>query len=99
MPGLAIAFGRPDHGDDDEGEEEDHDGEELSSEDHDRAKDEAAAEVMDNMHARRKPEFRKALEAFIDLHNADEDKEDAEDDDEDSARDEAEDEDDDTMKL
>jgi hypothetical protein len=75
--GLAVLLGAP-H-DDDEDEHEGDDGE-ISPEEHAKAKDDAVKEMMASVRTGKSEDFRKALEAFIDLHEAEE--EDAEEEDE-----------------
>ena len=82
--GLAVLLGAP-H--DDEDEHEGDDGE-ISPEEHAKAKDDAVKEMMASVRTGKSEDFRKALEAFIDLHEAEEDAE--EEDEEDSEADKEE---------
>lgn len=97
--GLAIMFGgkgpdgpRGEHDEDEHDPDTDLDG--MSPEEHDKAKDEAVEEIMASLQSRKADDLRRALEAFIDLHDAEKDDEDEHDEMEDDEKDEEEDDED-----
>lgn len=72
-PGLIIALGEPKHGGEDA---EDGDGaamnheEDMSHEEHAKAKEDAADEMFDSLKHGNKEGFRKALGMYCELHNS-----------------------------
>jgi len=75
--GLMVALG-PAHDDEDEhSDDSELDG--LSPEEHTKAKEDAVKAMMASVRTGKSEDFRKALEAFIDLHDAEEDQDDEQD--------------------
>lgn len=69
---LAELFGHTD--DKEKGKKEDPDDEGISDEEHDQTKDDAAKHMMEMTRKGDHKGFRAALESFMDLHKASEDK-------------------------
>lgn len=83
--GLAVLLGAP-HDDEDEPEGDDG---EISPEEHAKAKDDAVKEMMASVRTGKSEDFRKALEAFIDLHEAEEDAEEGDEEDSEADKEES----------